>query len=416
MSPFFSVVIATYQRGEHIRPTIESALRQSFADFEVIVVGDGCTDETENVVRSIGSERISWLNLPQNGGSQSFPNNAGIEVAAGRWIAYLGHDDVWSSKHLQTLHQAILSEPSPDIIVSGCMYYGPPESGVTFITGLFDDEQAKFTQFFPPSSIAHRRDLTDQIGGWADPRTVEAPVDADFLLRAAHAGRRFASTNKLTVHKFAAGHRYLSYLCPDAEEQKAALRDPRLENEEYLRGLIEARRKSRRPMGMALQDFSAFGKGSIFERNRGIKGLSRPAPMPLTGPVRLEQTDERRGLDWHKLERGSRPFRWSGPSPRAKILIPYTYDRKVQISICVPHVAKTPLQDVSLSMSGHRLPCQIGVMNGQPALITRAVLNRSDGSVLVLHTPVMYSGEADGPKRDARRRGVAVSDIFIERM
>jgi glycosyltransferase involved in cell wall biosynthesis len=414
VSPFFSVVIATYRRGEHIRPTIESALRQSFADLEVIVVGDGCTDATENVVRSIGSERIRWLNLPENGGSQSFPNNAGIEIAAGRWIAYLGHDDIWSSKHLQALHQVILSEPAPDIAVSGCMYHGPPESGVTFITGLFEDEQAKFTDFFPPSSIAHRRDLTDQIGGWADPRTVAAPVDADFQLRAAHAGRRFASTGQLTVHKFAAGHRYLSYLCPDAEEQKAALRDPRLEDEEYLRGLIEACGIRRRPMGM--QDFSAFGKGSLFERNRRIKGLSRPAPMPLTGPVRLEQTNEGRGLDWHELESGSRPFRWSGPNPRAKILIPYTYDRKVQISICVPHVAETPLNDVSLWMNGRRLPCQIGVMGGEPALVTRAALNRRDCSVLVLHTPAMYSGEADGAERDYRRRGIAVGDILIEPM
>ena len=62
-TPFFSVVLTTYARGEHIRPTIESVLRQTYSDFELIVVGDGCTDETEEVVRSFRSHPVSWYNL-----------------------------------------------------------------------------------------------------------------------------------------------------------------------------------------------------------------------------------------------------------------------------------------------------------------------------------------------------------------
>src|SRR6185437_11947979 len=102
--PFFSVVLATYGRGRHIAPTIESVLRQAFSRLELIVVGDGCSDETEAVVGSFNSDRVSWRNLAQNCGSQSFPNNEGIRRARGPWICYIGHDDIWSPDHLAEVY------------------------------------------------------------------------------------------------------------------------------------------------------------------------------------------------------------------------------------------------------------------------------------------------------------------------
>ena len=64
--PYFSIVLATYNRGQHIVPTIESVLRQTFSDYELIVVGDGCDDDTEQAVAAFPSERISWQNLPRS--------------------------------------------------------------------------------------------------------------------------------------------------------------------------------------------------------------------------------------------------------------------------------------------------------------------------------------------------------------
>ncbi|HZP10561.1 glycosyltransferase family A protein, partial [Methyloceanibacter sp.] len=89
-SPYFSVVLSTYARGKHIIPTIESVLRQSYADFELIVVGDGCKDETAEIVGGYKSRGVRWHNLDTNTGSQSAPNNFGIAQATGDWIAYVG--------------------------------------------------------------------------------------------------------------------------------------------------------------------------------------------------------------------------------------------------------------------------------------------------------------------------------------
>src|SRR5215210_240001 len=138
--PLFSVVIPTYGRGDHIRPTIESALRQTCSDFELLVVGYGCADETEAVVRSYESAKIRWLNLEENSGGQSAPNNLGIRMAEGDWVAYLGHDDIWSPHHLEALRDLIRKEPATGFAVSGCIYYGPPGSEVYWVTGLFDED------------------------------------------------------------------------------------------------------------------------------------------------------------------------------------------------------------------------------------------------------------------------------------
>src|SRR5262245_19650509 len=129
-TPYFSVILPTYGRGEHIRPTIESVLRQTYTDFELLVVGDGCRDKTAEVVGSFQSRRVSWYNLEENTGSQCSPNNLGITKATGSWIAYIGHDDIWSSRHLERLRALIEADREIDFAVSGCVYYGPRDSGV----------------------------------------------------------------------------------------------------------------------------------------------------------------------------------------------------------------------------------------------------------------------------------------------
>src|SRR4051794_7667215 len=149
-SPTFSVVMATFGRGRHIKPSIESVLGQTVSDFELIVVGDGCTDETEATVRSFAHENIQWSNLPQNTGSQSYPNNEAIRRARGDWICYIGHDDIWAPDHLQSFAEAISSTNDTDFVVSGCVYHGPPGSGHHVITGLVRCTRCSLAALFSP--------------------------------------------------------------------------------------------------------------------------------------------------------------------------------------------------------------------------------------------------------------------------
>jgi glycosyltransferase involved in cell wall biosynthesis len=97
--PFFSVVIPLYNKEKYIRRTLESVIRQTFSDFEVIIVDDGSTDNSVKVVESFDDPRIR-LNRQANGGVSS-ARNLGIDVAKGRYIAFLDADDEWREDKLE---------------------------------------------------------------------------------------------------------------------------------------------------------------------------------------------------------------------------------------------------------------------------------------------------------------------------
>lgn len=99
-SPKVSVIIATFNREYLIGETIESILNQSFADFELIVVSDGSTDNTEALVYSINDPRIKFLKQP-NSGRPACPRNYGIREARGKYVAFCDDDDIWLPNKLE---------------------------------------------------------------------------------------------------------------------------------------------------------------------------------------------------------------------------------------------------------------------------------------------------------------------------
>jgi hypothetical protein len=354
MTPLFSVVLATYNRGRHILPTITSALRQELAEYELIVVGDGCTDDTEAIVRSFGDERIIWRSLPQRAGSQSTPNNSGTGLARGRYIAYLGHDDIWAPNHLSSLQRCFAAHPEASFAVGGCIFYGPPGSGQYHLHGLFDDEQAPSRYFFPPSSVSHRREVPDLIGAWRQPEELRQPVDLEFVDRAFSAGLRFASSGQITVHKFAAGHRYLSYMRPESQEQELVLRmmsEPGFPNfVAAIRRRVEELGGIARPQNL---DFSKAEPGEAARNSRKARGLLAPPLQPLRAKLRLRQKTELCAMDWALPHRDARPHRrQSGPNPRPKLLIPVTSGEMVDLRFDLLEASEDALERLRLSVNG----------------------------------------------------------------
>ena len=93
--PRVTIILPTYNWSSVLRHAIASVLRQTFADFELLVIGDGCTDDSAQVVAEAADPRVRWIALPENSGHQSGPNNIGLSEARGEIIAYHGHDDLW---------------------------------------------------------------------------------------------------------------------------------------------------------------------------------------------------------------------------------------------------------------------------------------------------------------------------------
>ena len=101
------MVIPTYNWATVLPWSIGSVLAQSFAEWELWVIGDGCTDESAATVATFDDPRVHWHNLAVNGRSQVGPNNAALARADGGYVAYLGHDDLWLPHHLQILVGAL---------------------------------------------------------------------------------------------------------------------------------------------------------------------------------------------------------------------------------------------------------------------------------------------------------------------
>ncbi len=87
--PLVSVITPTYNRVHTLRSAINSVLHQSYQNWELIIVDDGSTDATEQLINSIGDTRIIYL-VKENGGP-SKARNYGIAHAKGKWIMYPNH-------------------------------------------------------------------------------------------------------------------------------------------------------------------------------------------------------------------------------------------------------------------------------------------------------------------------------------
>lgn len=103
MSPFFSVIIPLFNKENEIKITLESVLNQTFQDFEVIVINDGSTDSSKNIVDSFSNPKIKLISTENNGVSKA--RNIGIKASKGELIAFLDADDIWFKNHLQNLFQ-----------------------------------------------------------------------------------------------------------------------------------------------------------------------------------------------------------------------------------------------------------------------------------------------------------------------
>jgi glycosyltransferase involved in cell wall biosynthesis len=239
MSPRVTVIIATYNWSSVLPYSIGSVLRQTFTDFELLVVGDGCTDDSEQVVASIDDPRVRWINLPANTRHQSGPNNEGLRQARGELIAYLGHDDLWLPHHLQA-HVAAIDASATAMTYSLLLWLDPDDGELWPATPRPQDGR-----WSPPTGTVHRRSVTEALGGWRDYREIDDPPEIDLWRRARDAGFQFTFVPRLTAIKFPASMRrgvYRSRPCHEQAEWSARIgSEPYLEATLLVRVIAEGR-------------------------------------------------------------------------------------------------------------------------------------------------------------------------------
>jgi len=247
--PVISIIMATYNRSNIISYAIRSALHQSFQEWELIVVGDACTDDTEAVVNSISDPRIRFVNLSQNCGDQSGPNNFGASMARGKWIAYLNHDDLWFPDHLQICLDAATKDNLEMVCTMEAII--SPKGSIHLLHGAPENKHRPGV-IAPASSWILSTELLSRTGGWKSPSSLYGAPSQDLLHRVFKSGAPIQHIPILTVLGIASGDRPNCYLHgKDHEHQEWLQRmktDPELRHHLLATSLCNQKKDAHRLM------------------------------------------------------------------------------------------------------------------------------------------------------------------------
>ena len=115
-STLISVIIPVYNGEKTIRETIDSVIKQTFDNFELIVINDGSTDSTLDIVNSIQDSRIKVFSYDNAG--QSASRNWGISLAKGEYISFIDADDLWTPDKLESQLKALQENPQASVAYS----------------------------------------------------------------------------------------------------------------------------------------------------------------------------------------------------------------------------------------------------------------------------------------------------------
>jgi glycosyltransferase involved in cell wall biosynthesis len=107
--PFFSVIIPLFNKETFVEATLKSVLKQSFSDFEILIVNDGSTDNSEKLIATFDDPRIRYF-TKENGGASS-ARNYGIEKAQSNYISFIDADDYWYPTFLEEMFARLNSFP-----------------------------------------------------------------------------------------------------------------------------------------------------------------------------------------------------------------------------------------------------------------------------------------------------------------
>ncbi|WP_254568610.1 glycosyltransferase [Oscillatoria sp. HE19RPO] len=154
--PTISVIIPAYNAEKTIQETIESVLNQTFQDFELIIINDGSTDKTLEIISNLSDSRIKVFSFPNSGAQKS--RNRGISLATGEYLSFIDADDLWTPDKLEMQLKALKNNPEAGVAYSWTDYID--ESGQRLPGGQY---------FKITNHVYERLLLGDFIGSGSNP-------------------------------------------------------------------------------------------------------------------------------------------------------------------------------------------------------------------------------------------------------
>ncbi len=125
--PEVSVIIPLYNKEKYVSRALESVFSQTYEDYEIIVVDDGSTDKSRNIVQRYEDHRL--LMIHQDNAGPGAARNKGIEISKAPFLAFLDADDEWMPEFLETSVRMLFNNPDCDVAAS-CYYRGPERKDI----------------------------------------------------------------------------------------------------------------------------------------------------------------------------------------------------------------------------------------------------------------------------------------------
>lgn len=215
--PQLSIITATYNSSHLLKYAIQSVLDSDFQDWELIVVGDCCTDDTAEVVKGFSDARIFFYNLEKNSGQQAAPNNFGLSVSKGTYIAFLNQDDLFFPDHLSRSLEEIENSGADFLIIPAIKILRSKredfDSGKykVQLNSVHPDGKFSTNVFSVASTWFLKKTTAAKLGPWKMEKDLYVTPSQEWIFRGYLAGIRFHFPNRVGSLIILSGERKNSY-------------------------------------------------------------------------------------------------------------------------------------------------------------------------------------------------------------
>ncbi len=151
--PLVSVVIPVYNNRDQILKAIDSVVNQTYENFEIIIVNDGSSDGTKDILENISNDKISVIH--QNNAGVSAARNKGVKCSSANWVAFLDADDEYEESFLEVMAKELIRYRDKNITIAGANYYIGDKSNVAIDERIETGIQDYFVLFGNQKSPNH---------------------------------------------------------------------------------------------------------------------------------------------------------------------------------------------------------------------------------------------------------------------
>lgn len=171
-----SIIIPLYNKEHYVKTTLDSVLSQTYQDFEIVIINDGSTDKSVDIVKDYHDERIRLINQANQGVSAA--RNRGIKEVKGEYVTFIDADDTWSADHLETMMSLVKEYTTYSVFCTAQhnRLINTLPLGVSVI-----EDACLYDYIFATGCVLLKKEVINKVGGYLE--GVQLGEDRDFWLR-----------------------------------------------------------------------------------------------------------------------------------------------------------------------------------------------------------------------------------------